>query len=70
MGFNEPLSFEDAIKKENERLKGAKEVCKTVEFLIKNLKSRLPEIREIIKKGTISFENFEHVKYNGCEIIP
>ncbi|MEM5871393.1 MAG: TIGR04084 family radical SAM/SPASM domain-containing protein [Candidatus Aenigmatarchaeota archaeon] len=51
-------------------LKGTKEVCFTVKFLIKNLEKKIPEIRKLVKNKIIKMEDFTHVKYNGCEIIP
>jgi len=50
--------------------KGFSEVCKTVKHLIRTIQSKIPEIKELIEKGVINFEDFDHVKYNGCEIIP
>jgi putative peptide-modifying radical SAM enzyme len=45
-------------------------VCATVKNLIKAVEDELPFIRGLIGKGRISPEDFEYVKYNGCEIIP
>jgi uncharacterized protein len=45
-------------------------VCKTVEMLVKSVESELPRIRVLLKKGKISFSDFDYLKYNGCEIIP
>ncbi len=50
--------------------KGMKEVCDTVRFLITELERRLPEINELINNGTITINDFDHIKYNGAEIIP
>jgi len=50
--------------------KGFAEVCSTIKFLISTLQSALPEIRQLIKEGKISLEDFEHTKFNSCEIIP
>ena len=45
-------------------------VCKTVENLIKSLKSWLPKVKSLISAGKISQNDFEYMKYNGCEVIP
>jgi uncharacterized protein len=45
-------------------------VCDTVKNLIKTLKSAQPKIKQLIKKGKIKPSDFDHLKYNGCEIIP
>jgi putative peptide-modifying radical SAM enzyme len=46
------------------------QVCDTIKFLIDNLKDHLPYIKDLIRKGIISEEDFDYTKYNGCEIIP
>jgi sulfatase maturation enzyme AslB (radical SAM superfamily) len=45
-------------------------VCKTVKNLTECLKTALPKIRELISDGKIRLSDFEHMKYNSCEIIP
>jgi len=45
-------------------------VCTTVKNLIKSVEDGLPRIRRLIGKGRISLEDFDYMKYNGCEIIP
>lgn len=45
-------------------------VCGTVENLHDALLETLPRVRELIRRGTISPEDFMHEKFNGCEIIP
>ncbi|NLI62226.1 MAG: TIGR04084 family radical SAM/SPASM domain-containing protein [Methanosarcinaceae archaeon] len=51
--------------------KGFEEVCKTVRFLIESLQNVLPEIKTMIKYGTIDEKDFsDYIKYNSCEIIP
>ena len=45
-------------------------VCKAVDNLIINLKSVLPEVKKLIENKKISILDFEHQKYNSCEIIP
>ena len=46
------------------------EVCATVRGLIKEVKRQLPRIEDLIKKGKVNLNDFNFVKYNGCEIIP
>jgi putative peptide-modifying radical SAM enzyme len=50
--------------------KGEKLICKTIIHLIEEIKRVLPEIKELIKKGTINEEDFSYEKYFGPEIIP
>jgi len=45
-------------------------VCTTVRNMIKAVEDELPGIRELMGKGRISIEDFDYMKYNGCEIIP
>jgi uncharacterized protein len=45
-------------------------VCYAVEQLIETVKEELPRIQQLIKKHKISLEDFDYLKYNGCEIIP
>ena len=45
-------------------------VCGTVENLHTALIEVLPRVRKLVKKGTVTMENFFHEKFNGCEIIP
>jgi len=47
-----------------------KVVCGTVKNLIKSLKLALPKVRNLISQGKVSLKNFEHMKYNSCEVIP
>jgi putative peptide-modifying radical SAM enzyme len=49
---------------------GFAEVCGTIKNLINSLQSVLPEIRGLVKEGKISMRDFEHAKFNSCEIIP
>jgi hypothetical protein len=30
----------------------------------------MPRVRALIEDGTIAPADFDHVKFNGCEIIP
>ena len=46
------------------------EVCKTVKNLVETLKTVLPEVKNLIENKKISILDFEHLKYNSCEIIP
>jgi putative peptide-modifying radical SAM enzyme len=45
-------------------------VCETVRNMIFCLQKNLPKIRELIKTGRIKLEDFDYMKFNGCEIIP
>ena len=45
-------------------------VCKTVKNLIESLKLSLPRVKNLIDKQRIGLSDFEHLKYNSCEIIP
>jgi len=45
-------------------------VCNTVQNLIDAIANGLPRIRKLIESGNISLNDFELMKYNGCEIIP
>ena len=50
--------------------KGHEEVCSTVKSMIHGLQRSLPEIEALIDSGRISMKDFEHTKFNSCEIIP
>ena len=45
-------------------------VCKTVKHLVKSLKLSLPRVQRLIDEEKISLSDFDHLKYNSCEIIP
>ncbi len=45
-------------------------VCYTVEQLVSAVKSEIPRIRQLLKNRKIRLEDFEYMRYNGCEIIP
>ena len=45
-------------------------VCKTVKNLVESLKSTLPRVKRLIEDERIKLSDFEHMKYNSCEIIP
>ncbi len=46
------------------------EVCNTVHGLMTAIEQQLPRIKELIQNGAVSLQDFDYVKYNGCEIIP
>ena len=45
-------------------------VCSTVRGLVDAVKTELPHINKLIKDGKVRLNDFEFMKYNGCEIIP
>lgn len=45
-------------------------VCNTVAELVEAVKAETPKIRRLIGNGKISLNDFDFLKYNGCEIIP
>ncbi|KYC52179.1 MAG: molybdenum cofactor biosynthesis protein A [Candidatus Methanofastidiosum methylothiophilum] len=45
-------------------------ICDTIKHLVTQLNIKIPEIKELIKKGVISNKDFEYEKYFGPEIIP
>jgi uncharacterized protein len=45
-------------------------VCNTVQQLIETVSNEIPRIKQIIEKGKITLQDFDYLKYNGCEIIP
>ena len=49
---------------------GADLVCETVHALHDAITGIVPTIREMIRNGQLSIEDFAHEKFNGCEIIP
>jgi putative peptide-modifying radical SAM enzyme len=50
--------------------KGFDEVCETVRNLVSELTGALPEIKKLLKIGTIALTDFHSHRYNGCEVIP
>jgi uncharacterized protein len=46
------------------------EVCKTVKGLVAAVELQVPRIRKLLDDGKVSKQDFEFMKYNGCEIIP
>lgn len=51
-------------------LAGRELVCGTVKNLHEALTGTLPQVRALIETGRISLSDFDHEKFNGCEIIP
>ena len=45
-------------------------VCDTVRNLVDAVTEEVPRIRKLMEDRWISLEDFEFMKYNGCEIIP
>ncbi len=45
-------------------------VCRTVTGLIDSVRAELPRIKRMIAVGEISLNDFDYLRYNGCEIIP
>jgi putative peptide-modifying radical SAM enzyme len=45
-------------------------VCSTVKALVNTIEAQLPRIKQLVKNGKVSQQDFEFMKYNGCEIIP
>ena len=45
-------------------------VCETVKNLVESLKYSLPRVKKLIAEERISLSDFDHLKYNSCEVIP
>jgi radical SAM protein with 4Fe4S-binding SPASM domain len=45
-------------------------VCSTVAELATAVNLEVPRIKNLIEKGKLRLEDFDYLKYNGCEIIP
>ena len=45
-------------------------VCKTVKNLVELLRLSLPRVKRLIGEEKIGLSDFDHPKYNSCEIIP
>jgi putative peptide-modifying radical SAM enzyme len=45
-------------------------VCKTVENLVESLQLYVPRVQKLIEQKKITLQDFDHLKYNSCEIIP
>lgn len=50
--------------------KGDDLICKTISHLVKELKNKIPVIKELIRNGVIQKDDFMYEKYFGPEIIP
>jgi uncharacterized protein len=46
------------------------QVCRTVEQLIEAMKGEVPRMQQLIRQDRIKLDDFDYLKYNGCEIIP
>lgn len=46
------------------------EVCRTVAELVSAIEEIFPKIQRLIDDGRLKTEDFDYLKYNGCEIIP
>ena len=49
---------------------GRRLVYESVKNLKEAMESQLPRVKRLIADKKITIEQFDHVKYNGCEIIP
>ena len=45
-------------------------ICETIKHLINEIKSKIEEIKKLIKNNVVKKEDFNHEKYFGPEIIP
>jgi putative peptide-modifying radical SAM enzyme len=45
-------------------------ICNTIRNLIEAIREKIPEIKELIRKGIVQEDDFFYEKYNGAEIIP
>ncbi len=45
-------------------------VCNTVKSLVTAIRVELPRVKQLIVDGKIRLNDFDFIKYNGCEIIP
>jgi uncharacterized protein len=45
-------------------------VCNTVAELVATVKGEVPRMKNLIEKGRLRLEDFDYLKFNGCEIIP
>jgi uncharacterized protein len=45
-------------------------ICNTVQNLIEAISEQQPRIQNLITTGKIRLQDFNYMKYNGCEIIP
>lgn len=45
-------------------------VCHTIEELVQTVNSLIPRIKKLLSREIVKLQDFDFVKYNGCEIIP
>jgi putative peptide-modifying radical SAM enzyme len=45
-------------------------ICGTVKNMVAALETALPKVKQLIDNKTIRLQDFEHLKYNSCEVIP
>jgi putative peptide-modifying radical SAM enzyme len=45
-------------------------VCQTVKNLVESLKSSFPRVKTLIDEGKVCLSDFDHLKYDSCEVIP
>ena len=45
-------------------------VCRTVKNLVESLRASLPRVQRLVAEERIRLSDFEHLKYNSCEVIP
>jgi len=45
-------------------------VCHAVRSLVSSLRLEVPRVRQLIAENRIGPDDFDYLKYNGCEIIP
>jgi hypothetical protein len=50
--------------------KGFSDVCSVVKGYLGALQEAYPEIKKLIDGGIVKSSDFEHMKFNSCEIIP
>jgi len=45
-------------------------VCQAVRGLVEAILSILARVRHLLSEGVVEWEDFDYLRYNGCEIIP
>ncbi len=45
-------------------------VCDTVRSLVSMLRLEVPRVKQLITENRIRLQDFDYLRYNGCEIIP
>jgi len=45
-------------------------VCGTVKALVASVNREIPRIHKLIECGRLKIEDFDYLKFNGCEIVP